>query len=451
MKDDVFALLLGNIASIIPSVMALLTCFMLLCMYISNKRTRSDLMTVGTRSDAALNSNEVSLNVLSRNIENPQRPVVQPSIPVRKKKELPMIPVTAENSRIYKANLLEQRLGGDISNDSSESEKKYYSTTNEGIYHEDRILDQKDVSIIMVIKIGKIHNRWTGSINIPGGITKCVVLTTMADRVKKKTIHWDAFIKLCLELPKTEHIVKVEAISIQKKYNYLITEHLVCETLKSKLSRTGDESAAASSYGSLSIPDVIQHVAGILEAMDILKSFGFLHPGLSTRKILITHQGVCKLYDFCLAGDAPKIAALIKQQMMNVSLNEFPPEMLLSSEYTESSDVWSTAVVIYEIMSGGNPPFPDSMKPDKDMPATTPSWPTTYKELKNNALFESWSHNCSLRPSIHHLRGTFLEIFEKIIEDGSYEIPIPTMYIPMPDPYDVTDEKYQDHIYHAWE
>ncbi|PIK56138.1 putative ephrin type-A receptor 5-like, partial [Apostichopus japonicus] len=288
------------------------------------------LMTVGvsTRSDAALNSNEVSLNVLSRNIENPQRP------------------------RIYKANLLEQRPGEDISNDSSESEKKYYSTTNEGIYHEDRILDQKDVSIIMVIKIGKIHNRWTGSINIPGGITKCVVLTTMADRVKKKTIHWDAFIKLCLELPKTEHIVKVEAISIQKKYNYLITEHLVCETLKSKLSRTGDESAAASSYGSLSIPDVIQHVAGILEAMDILKSFGFLHPGLSTRKILITHQGVCKLYDFCLAGDAPKIAALIKQQMMNVSLNEFPPEMLLSSEYTESSDVWSTAVVIYEIMSG---------------------------------------------------------------------------------------------------
>ncbi|PIK33501.1 hypothetical protein BSL78_29687, partial [Apostichopus japonicus] len=83
------------------------------------------LMTVGvsTRSDAALNSNEVSLNVLSRNIENPQRPVVQPSIPVRKKKELPMIPVTAENSRICKANLLEQRLGEDISNDSSESEK----------------------------------------------------------------------------------------------------------------------------------------------------------------------------------------------------------------------------------------------------------------------------------------------------------------------------------------
>ena len=40
--------------------------------------------------------------------------------------------------------------------------------------------------------------------------------------------------------------------------------------------------------------------------------------------------------------------------MSRVTLNEFPPEMLLLSEYTESSDVWSTAVVIWEMMAAGN-------------------------------------------------------------------------------------------------
>ncbi|PIK43307.1 hypothetical protein BSL78_19824 [Apostichopus japonicus] len=97
--------------------------------------------------------------------------------------------------------------------------------------------------------------------------------------IRKKEIHWEGFIRKCLELPASNHLAKIEAISIQ------------------------------------SIPDVIKHVAGVLEGMDILKTFGFLHPGLTTKKVLLTKEGQVKLFDFCLAGDAPKIAGLKKAQV----------------------------------------------------------------------------------------------------------------------------------------
>lgn len=44
----------------------------------------------------------------------------------------------------------------------------------------------------------------------------------------------------------------------------------------------------------------------------------FLHPALSTKKILTTKKGICKLYDFCLAKDAPHVA---KIKMSKVSKN----------------------------------------------------------------------------------------------------------------------------------
>ncbi|XP_071843647.1 uncharacterized protein [Apostichopus japonicus] len=269
--------------------------------------------------------------------------------------------------------------------------------------------------------------------------------------IRKKNIHWEAFIRKCLELPASNHLAKIEAISIQSSKLFLISEHLNCENLHSVLSRDTKDKGDYYCCSSLSVPDVIKHVAGVLEGMDVLKTFGFLHPGLTTKKVLLTKEGQVKLFDFCLAGDAPKIAALKKAQVPTVTLNQFPPEMLLLNHYTETSDVWSTAVVIWEIMAAGNPPFPVNKEVTSvSGEATTPSapWPEKYLQIKDKILFDCWNHNSSLRPSIHHLRGTFVAIFEKLIADSFYEIPIPTTYLPMRAP-DTAQPSYAEHIYHA--
>lgn len=41
----------------------------------------------------------------------------------------------------------------------------------------------------------------------------------------------------------------------------------------------------------------------------------FLHPGLSPKKILVSKEGRCKLYDFCLAEDARKRIVLMKSKV----------------------------------------------------------------------------------------------------------------------------------------
>ncbi|XP_071843644.1 uncharacterized protein [Apostichopus japonicus] len=355
----------------------------------------------------------------------------------RRRKELPEIPVDEDNSQ--------------NSHHSEGSEPNYYSTADAIAGNNTRMLSEKDISIIMNIKMGKIYQRWMGSVNLTGETNKCVVITTMLEKlIRKKNIHWEAFIRKCLELPASSHLAKIEAISIQSSKLFLISEHLNCENLHSVLSRDTKDKGDYYCCSSLSVPDVIKHVAGVLEGMDILKTFGFLHPGLTTKKVLLTKEGQVKLFDFCLAGDAPKIAALKKAQVPTVTLNQFPPEMLLSNHYTETSDVWSTAVVIWEIMSAGSPPFPVDKEVRLDDEAITPSvpWPEKYWQIKDKILFDCWKHNSSLRPSIHHLRGTFVAIFEKLITDSSYEIPIPTTYLPMR-ALDTAQLTYAEQIYHA--
>ncbi|XP_071843320.1 hepatocyte growth factor receptor-like [Apostichopus japonicus] len=124
--------------------------------------------------------------------------------------------------------------------------------------------------------------------------------------------------------------------------------------------------------------------------------------------------------------------------------------MLMSNQYTQSSDVWSTAVAIWEIMKAGIPPFPVDREVRFDEEIIKPSvpWPEKYLQIRDKILFDCWNYNCSLRPSIHQLRATFVAIFEKLITDSSYEIPIPTTYLPMRTP-DTTQPTYAEQIYHA--
>ncbi|XP_071842977.1 uncharacterized protein [Apostichopus japonicus] len=421
---------LENIWVIVAGVVGSISSCLLVCACFTVRKVRLSRNRRGNQSS----SSSHPMKVLAKGPLDINQSINQKGV---RRKELPEIPVDEDNSQ--------------NSHHSEGSEPNYYSTADAIAGKDPRMLSEKDISIIINIKMGKIYKRWMGSVNLAEETNKCVVVTTLTEKlIRKKEIHWEAYIRKCLELPASNHLAKIEAISIQSSKLFLISEHLNCENLHSVLSRDTKNKGDYYCCSSLSVPDVIKHVAGVLEGMDILKTFGFLHPGLTTKKVLLTKEGQVKLFDFCLAGDAPKIAGLKKAQIPTITLNQFPPEMLLLNQYTESSDVWSTAVVIWEIMAAGNSPFPVDKEVSFDEEAVTPSvpWPEKYLQIKDKILFHCWNHNCSLRPSIHHLRGTFVAIFEKLIADSSYEIPIPTTYLPMRAP-DTAQPTYAEQIYHA--
>ncbi|PIK33146.1 hypothetical protein BSL78_30039, partial [Apostichopus japonicus] len=66
---------------------------------------------------------------------------------------------------------------------------------------------------------------------------------------------------------------------------------------------------------------------------------------------LPTTDRLTRIEGIAVDKNASKIVALKKTQMDTVSFNQFPPESFFRNEYTAESDVWSTAVVIWEILS----------------------------------------------------------------------------------------------------
>ncbi|PIK47347.1 hypothetical protein BSL78_15796 [Apostichopus japonicus] len=294
------------------------------------------------------------MNVLDKDALDTDQSINRKKRLTEGRKELPEIPVDEENSQ--------------NSHNSGGSEPNYYSTAEVISGKDSRILNDNDISIIMNIKMGKIYKRWMGSINLANETNKCVVVTTLAEKhFIKKEVHWEAYIRKCLELPASNHLAKVEAISIQSNKLFLISEHLVCENMHKVLSRDTKDEKDYYCCSSLSVPDLIKHIAGVLEGMDILNTFGFLHPGLTTKKVLLTKEGQVKLFDFCLARDAPKIAALKKEK----ESHHF--RMTGKLDLTRNYQTIST--------------------------------------LARKVLTD--------------------KIFEKVIADSSYEIPIPTTYLPM--------------------
>ncbi|KAJ8048313.1 Vascular endothelial growth factor receptor 1 [Holothuria leucospilota] len=297
-----------------------------------------------------------------------------------------------------------------------------------------RMFNEKDICLVCKIKMGKMYNRWMGSVAVTDKTNKCVVLTTAADVASESnSIHWDNFVERVLELPDNENINHVEGFYIDDaKVTYLVYEHLICETLDVRVNacRGGDDSAPTRQP--LSDSEVMRYLFGILEGVQLLQSYGFLHPGLTTKKVLLTKQGTCKLYDFCLSEDAA-YRMIVQKSEKKCTLNQFAPEALSKNEYTQASDVWSTANVIWEILSSGAPPFSDEVEISED-DVTVPEWPDTYQEIRNNRLFECWRTVSSRRPTISLLKMSFEKVFESVQEQRNfYGHPTDTLdlYVPM--------------------
>ncbi|PIK43968.1 putative vascular endothelial growth factor receptor 1 [Apostichopus japonicus] len=345
----------GYLQWIILSIAILLTCFLFVCIYKITIKIRASMsVNLSTDADTTLGgSTQLQLNTLPAEQSLLQNPL-QGSLKNKQKSDLPSIPIDESNS-IH----------------SSGSESNYYSAA-EDRGTKDRIFTESEFCILLAIKVGTIYNRWMGTIRMSSDVNKCAVLTTITEGItKKKIIHWNSFVKRTLDLPTTDRLTRIEGIAVDKTNIYLVTEHSVCETLESRL--TFDPSSHSSPFLVL---DVMKHITAIVEGIECLQSFGFLHPGLSTKKILYTKEGICKLYDFCLAEDASKIVTIKKPQ--------FPPESFFRNEYSAESDVWSTAVVIWEILSMGDSPFPvdEDIKPGQDVKAPTLNWPQRYFQLR---------------------------------------------------------------------
>ncbi|PIK35058.1 hypothetical protein BSL78_28115 [Apostichopus japonicus] len=118
-----------------------------------------------------------------------------------------------------------------------------------------------------------------------------------------------------------------------------------------------------------------------------------------------------------------------------------PPEVVTRSEYNCESDVWYTALVIWEILQPGSSPFAFGNTTSTTTQKTVfENWPRKYEEIRNDILFDCWTIDCALRPKMSKIRSSFLETCGSMIQSEVSHCEMGTDYEKMEDlnPYERT-------------
>ncbi|KAK6757472.1 hypothetical protein RB195_015348 [Necator americanus] len=168
----------------------------------------------------------------------------------------------------------------------------------------------------------------------------------------------------------------------------------------------------------IQVNELVCYAAETARGMRYLHSKSCVHRDLAARNCLISEDGLIKISDFGLSKIAEELVGT-KQEEGEPALEQIPlrwmaPECLKRPQlWSLKSDVWSYAVLLYEIFNEGGKPWPDD-PPKKiathirkgkmpDYPAKTP---TQFRHL----MAKIWNLNPDERPTMDDISKTICEL-----------------------------------------
>ncbi|CAI9717068.1 proto-oncogene tyrosine-protein kinase receptor Ret-like [Octopus vulgaris] len=180
---------------------------------------------------------------------------------------------------------------------------------------------------------------------------------------------------------------------------------------------TGDESPPGLTV-SITIRDLLSFSWQIAKGMEYLDDMKLVHGDLSARNILVSSGGVIKIFNLrppdVLAAQLATITG--KTYKSFASIKWMDPNIIWSQMITTKSDVWSFAVVLWEIVTFGDSPYP-GISSDRILSLLKTGYrmdkPDNCPDEMYAIMQKCWKTEPEERPSFHDLAN----IFDKILQE----------------------------------
>ncbi len=126
--------------------------------------------------------------------------------------------------------------------------------------------------------------------------------------------------------------------------------YIVMELVKGRLLK--DIIAA----GPVSVTDAVRYVDGILEALEYSHRAGVVHRDIKPGNVMVTDAGQVKVMDFGIARAVSDSSSTVAEttQILGTAAY-FSPEQAKGEPVDARADVYSTGVVLYELLTGRQP------------------------------------------------------------------------------------------------
>ncbi|XP_078689533.1 tyrosine-protein kinase SRK3-like [Branchiostoma floridae x Branchiostoma belcheri] len=202
---------------------------------------------------------------------------------------------------------------------------------------------------------------------------------------------------------------------------YLVTEYMPYGDLKNFLlkCRKLNEMLEDSMYDfdDMKIYQVARQIAN---GMTYISQAGYVHGDLAARNVLVGEDLVVKIADFGLTKDIYERGYQRQDAEQKVPVRWMAPERLMrEGRYTSKSDVWSFGVVLYEIATLGNVPYPgrESTLLEELRTGYREPRPPGLKQELYDMMLRCWQWEEDDRPEFEELYDELDAVVELMAED----------------------------------